>query len=44
MGLSTPILIRQCAQLRGRAQRCHQRRDLDAAAAGPPIVELTGLT
>jgi transposase len=36
-GLSTPILIRQCGQLpRGRAQRRHQRRDLDAAAAGLP--------
>jgi transposase len=36
-GLSTPILIRQCAQLpHGRAQRRHQRRDLDAGAAGLP--------
>jgi hypothetical protein len=35
-GLSTPILIRQCAAPRGRAQRRHQRRHLDAAATGPP--------
>jgi hypothetical protein len=36
-GLSTPILIRQCAQLpAGAPSDAYQRRDLDAAAAGLP--------